>query len=242
VTVIQSLIELQDVDGRIRDLEHELKDLPRRKALETARLSGVSADLSAAKANQEMVTQRVKGYEADAEALREKIQQLKTVQSGLTSNKEYSQYSMQIDLVSHDLEATENLAISAMDDLPSARSQIDEASQKYEALKASVDAICAELDERLAAVKAELEEAMKERAEKVAAVTDSRARLYYERLRTKRWPVVVPLTQSGVCDGCHLVQPPSVSQLVDANMRNGEAGRPQAVVACTMCGRMLYRD
>ena len=242
MTVVQSLIELQDVDGRIRDLEHELKDLPRRKALETARLSGVSTDLTAAKANQELVNQRIKNYEADAQALRDKIQQLKTTQSGLSSNKEYAQYSIQIDLVSHDLETTENLALSALDDVPSAKSQVEEAQQKYDALKANVDTICAELDERLAAVKEELAEAMKERAEKVAAVTDSRARLYYERLRTKRWPVVVPLTHAGVCDGCHLVQPPSVSQLVDANQRNGEEGRPQAVIACTMCGRMLYRE
>ena len=118
------MIELQDVDGRIRDLEHELKDLPRRKALETARLSGVSTDLGAAKANQEIANQRVRSYEADAQALREKVQQLKTVQAGLTSNKEYAQYSMQIDLVSHDLEATENLQLSALDDLPSAASQV----------------------------------------------------------------------------------------------------------------------
>ncbi len=242
MTVVESLIELQEVDGRIRELEHELKDLPRRKALETARLSGVSADLSAAKVKLELVNQRVKGFEADAQALRDKVQQLKTVQSTLTSNKEYAQYSMQIDFVSHDLETTENQQISAMDDIPSAKSAIDDAQGKYDALKANVDVICAELDERIAAVKAELDEAMAERAQKVAAVTDSRARLYYERLRTKRWPVVVPLTHSGVCDGCHLVQPPSVSQLVDANQRNGEQGKPQAVVACTMCGRMLYRD
>ena len=83
MTVVQSLIDLQEVDGRIRELELELKDLPRRKALETARLSGVSADLLAAKANHEYATQRVKGYEADAQALKEKIQELKTTQAGL---------------------------------------------------------------------------------------------------------------------------------------------------------------
>ena len=87
MTVVQSLIDLQEVDGRIRELELELKDLPRRKALETARLSGVSADLQAAKANQEYANRRVKGYEEDAKALREKIQQLKTTQAGLQSNK-----------------------------------------------------------------------------------------------------------------------------------------------------------
>jgi predicted nucleic acid-binding Zn-ribbon protein len=37
------------------------------------------------------------------------------------------------------------------------------------------------------------------------------------------------------------VQPPSVAQLADANAKNAEADRPQSIVACTMCGRILYR-
>lgn len=233
MTVVQSLIDLQEVDGRIRELEHELKDLPRRKAQEMARLDGVSRNLTAAKANQESANNRVKGYEEDAKALREKIQQLKTAQAGLKTNKEYQQYSVQIDLVSHDLETTENSQIAAMDDLPSAQARIDKAQAKFDAEKGGVDALCAEIDERIAAVKAELEEAQKERAEKAKLVANPKFMLYYERLRTKRWPVVVPLTLEGVCDGCHLVQPPSVSQLVNHN---------SGLVACTMCGRILYRD
>ena len=241
MTIVEALIDLQDVDGRIRELEMELKDLPRRKALEMARLSGVSADLQAAKAGQEYANQRVKNYEADADALKEKIRQLKTTQSGLKSNKEYQQYSIQIDLVSHDLEATENNQIAAMDDLPSAQARIDEAQAKFDSEKGGVDAYCAEIDERIASVKAELDEARKDRDEKAKAVNDPKFMLYYERLRTKRWPVVVPLTHDGVCDGCHLVQPPSVGQLADANAKNGEAQKPQSIVACTMCGRILYR-
>ena len=241
MTIVEALVELQDVDGRIRELELELKDLPRRKALETARLSGVSADLQAAKASHEYATQRVKSYEEDAKSLKDRIAQLKTTQSGLKTNKEYQQYSIQIDLVSHDLEAAENNQIAAMDDLPSAQARIDDAQRKYDAEKGGVDKFCAEVDERIAAVKEELEEAMKERAEKVKDVTDPKFVLYYERLRTKRWPVVVPLTSDGVCDGCHLVQPPSVGQLADANAKNGELGKPQSIVACTMCGRILYR-
>ena len=241
MTIIEALVDLQEVDGRIRELESELKDLPKRKALETARLTGVSVDLQAAKANQEYANQRVKGYEADAKALKDKIQQLKTTQMGLKTNKEYQDFSIQIDLVSHDLEATENNAIAAMDDLPSAQARIDEAQAKYEAEKGGVDKFCAEIDERIAAATAELAEAQKERAEKVKAVDDPKFMLYYERLRMKRWPVGVPLTTDGVCDGCHLVQPPSVGQLADANAKNGEAGKPQSIVACTMCGRILYR-
>jgi predicted nucleic acid-binding Zn-ribbon protein len=241
MTIIEALVGLQEVDGRIRELENELNDLPHRKALETARLSGVSADLLAAKAGLAQANERVSGLEADAASLKEKIHQLKTAQAGLKSNKEYQQYAIQIDLVSHDLEATENNQLAAMDELPSAKARIDEAQAKYDAEKSGVDGFCAEIDERIAAVRAELEEAQKERAERVKDVNDPKFLLYYERLRTKRWPVVVALTHDGVCDGCHLLQPPSVGQLADANAKNGEAGKQQGIVACTMCGRILYR-
>jgi len=241
MSIIEALVDLQEVDGRIRELELELKDLPRRKALETARLSGVSTDLQAAKANQEYASQRVKGYEEEQKALKDKIQQLKTTQMGLKTNKEYQDFSVQIDMVSHDLEAAENNQLAAMDDLPSAQARIDSAQAKYDSEKSGVDAFCAEIDERIAAVKVELDGAQKERVEKVKAVNDPKFMLYYERLRTKRWPVVVPLTHDGVCDGCHLVQPPSVGQLADANAKNAEVGKPQSIVACTMCGRILYR-
>ena len=241
MTIVEALIGLQEVDGRIREFEMELKDLPRRKALEMARLSGVSADLQAAKAGEDYVNGRVKGLESDAQALKEKIQQLKMAQAGLKTNKEYQQYSVQIDLVSHDLETLENSQIAAMDDLPSAQARIADAQARYDAEKGGVDRFCAEIDERIAAVQAELVEAQKARVEAAKAVTDPKFLLYYERLRTKRWPVVVALTHDGVCDGCHLVQPPSVGQLADANAKNGEAGKTQSIVACTMCGRILYR-
>ena len=241
VSVVQALIDLQEVDGRIRELELELKDLPRRKALETARLSGVSADLAAAKNGQELVNQRIKSYEDEAKALKERVQQLKSTQAGLKSNKEYQQYSVQIDLVAHDLEVVENTQIATMDELPKVKNQIDEAQSRFDAEKEGVDRFCAEIDERIASVEAELKEAEAERVEKAKLVVDPKFMLYYERLRTKRWPVVVPLTHDGVCDGCHLVQPPSVAQLADANAKNAEADRPQSIVACTMCGRILYR-
>ena len=242
MSVIQALIELQEVDGRIRELEMELKDLPKRRALETARLSGVSADLQAAKAGREYANQRVRDYEENAKSIKSRIMELKTTQASATSNKEYQQYSTQIDLASHDLEAAENNQLAAMDVLPSAQARIDKVQARFDDEKRAVDAFCAEIDERIAAVKEELESAKAVRVEKARAVTNPQYMLYYERLKTKRWPVVVPLTHDGVCDGCHLVQPPSLAQMVDANAKNAEAGKEERIVACTMCGRILYRD
>lgn len=242
MSVIEALLDLQEVDGRIKDLERELADLPRRRAQELARLNGVSADLKAAQATLASYEARVKSFEDEEKELRQKIVSLKTAQVGLKSNKEYTQFSIQIDMVEHDAEAAKNNSIAAMDDLPKAEADVAAVQQRFDEQKVAVDKNCAELDERIAAVKAELDAAQAERAEKSKAVGDPQFTLYYERLRTKRWPVVSVLTGEGVCDGCHLQQPPSVAQLVDQNAKNAAEGKKMRIIACNMCGRMLYRD
>lgn len=235
MTDIEPLIELQDVDGRIRELELELKDLPRRRALEVARLNGASADLESAKAGLAAVNNRLANEEAEVKAAEEKIVKLKIAQTGLKTNKEYVQYSMQIDIVQKELNSAKERidAIVAPDgDIAAAERRLADAQVVYDREKGGIDHFCSEIDERIAGLERELESAKAERIEKARAVSDPKYKLYYERLRTKRWPVVVQLTPEGVCDGCHLVQPPHVAQLVDRN-----AG----MVACTMCGRILYR-
>ncbi|MBR1921766.1 MAG: hypothetical protein IJ829_07190 [Kiritimatiellae bacterium] len=241
MTIIEALTDLQEVDGRIRELEAELKDLPRRKAHETARLTGVSTDLDAAKAGLDEAERRVGTLEDEKKTLGDKLQKLKIDQATLKSNKEYTQYAFQQQLIEKDIESTDNTITAAQDDIEASKVRVRQAQERFDQEAGVVKTYCDEIDERIAAVTAELAEAQKERSEKARLVTDPKAMLYYERLRTKRWPVVVPLTHEGVCDGCHLVQPPSVSQMVDANARRGEEGAPQVIVACTMCGRMLYR-
>ena len=49
MNVIQPLLDLQAVDGFIRELEMEEREIPRRKAKENARLAGVNAALEIAK-------------------------------------------------------------------------------------------------------------------------------------------------------------------------------------------------
>ena len=122
MTIVEALIDLQEVDGRIRDLELMLKDLPRRRALETARLTEVSANLLAAKECQNQVERRAKSYEEDFMALEEKIQDLKKRQAMSKTNKEYQQYSIQIDLVTHERDAAGNNHDATMDNLPRSES------------------------------------------------------------------------------------------------------------------------
>jgi predicted nucleic acid-binding Zn-ribbon protein len=236
VNVIQPLIDLQDTDGLIRELEREARDIPQRKAQEIARLNGVNAALEIAKNQLAAMQQRIKSEEAEAEQIRARVRDLKTAQLNIKSNKEMQQSIMQIEGLERDAEAAENRALALEgDEIPVLEKRVAEAQAKVDADKGGIDGYLAELDERLAEVKAELERLAKERNEKAAEISKANPRqlLYYERQRTKRWPVVVTLNHDGVCDGCHMKQPPFVEQLVQHN---------KDLVACTMCGRILYRD
>ncbi len=236
VNAIQPLVDLQETDGQIRELEREAKDIPQRKAQENARLAGVNAALEIAKNQLAAMQQRIKNEEAEAEEIRKKVRDLKTAQLAIKSNKEMQQSIMQVEGLEHEADAAENRALALqMDDIPVLERRVAEAQAKVDADKGGVDDYLAELDARLAEVKDALAGLMKERAERAEAVSRANPRflLYYERLRTKRWPVVVTLNHDGVCDGCHMKQPPFVDQMVQHNTD---------LVACTMCGRILYRD
>lgn len=229
---IQTLIDLQEVDGRIRELEREAKDLPMRRAQESARLKGVNASLEIARNQLTAAQQRVKDAEAEATAAKDRVKELKILQASASSNKEYQQLSMAIDGLEREAEEAEARGYAMMDELPRLERGVKEAEEAVSGESGGVDEFCRELDERLAAVKEELDRLAVERTEK-AKLVNPRTLLYYERIRTKRWPVAVTLNSDCVCEGCHLKVPPSTEQMVDHKME---------LVACTNCGRMLYRD
>ena len=245
MNVIQPLIDLQDTDGQIRELEREARDIPQRKAQETARLAGVNAALEFAKNHLEAHREMIRKEEEQAEEIRAKVHALKLAQASIKSNKEMQQSIMQIEGLEREAETAENRALALEENTPSIEKSVAVAQAKVDADQGGVDGLVAELDDRLAEVNAELARLQQERAEKSKIVSDldPRTLLYYERLRTRRWPAVAMLNSDDVCDGCHMKQPPFVGQGVDRNAKIVEAGgkAPDPVV-CTMCGRILYRD
>ena len=73
MNVIPLLIDLQDVDGRIRELEREMQDIPARKAQENSRLDGARLALAKAKAALVEAQLAEKKCESEAEEARAKI-------------------------------------------------------------------------------------------------------------------------------------------------------------------------
>ena len=233
VNVISLLIELQDVDGRIRELEKEMKDIPARKALENSRLDGARLALAEAKAKLVDAQLAEKKCEAEAEEARAKIKELRIQQSsGKMGNTEYRDINIRCDQLKQEADAADNRGQALMEDKVPLEADVKKAQARLDEDSVGVNAYIQELDERLAEVTAEHGELVVQRKECAAKVPPD-ALAKYERLRTRRWPVVVLLTPDEVCDGCHMKQPPAVAQMVSHKDR---------LVGCSECGRLLYRD
>ncbi len=230
MSFVQPLLELQDVDGQIRELEQEIVDIPKRKDQEIARLDDLKKSLMFARNEMKSVQVRIDETDLETQTCRDKVNDLKKNQVMLKTNKEFQSYNREIDKLENDIGNFEAREIIALDDLIPIKAKIAELEEQLANEQASVDAYITELDQRLIEVNQVLAEALKER-EVVAKGVDQRPKFYYDRLRAKRWPAVVELQHGSVCNGCHLVQPPSVGQMVR---------RDKDIVVCTMCGRILY--
>ncbi|MCL2104475.1 MAG: hypothetical protein FWH21_05405 [Kiritimatiellaeota bacterium] len=227
---IQPLLELQDIDGHIRTLQQEAKDLPKRKEAEALRLQELQAALELAKSELKAAQVRVAEAELEVKARNDKILALKQSQGQLKTNKEFLAYNLEIAKIEAEIENHEARQIVAMDDVIPCKQACVEKEAVLKEGHQEVDAYCAELDARLAEVKTELTALGTARGNAVKQV-QPRALSYYERMITNRWPVVVQLQADGVCKGCNLRQPPSVAQMVR---------RGQELTPCQMCGRLLY--
>ncbi len=242
MNVIQALIDLQDVDGLIREQEQREKDIQFCKAQANASLKGANAALDLAKSQLEVMNKRIANEKDEKGQLEAKLKALQNM-PGTTSTKEIQQRAIQEETIQHEIEASENRIKSLEEDqLKALEIKLSEAEKKVEAEQNSSNDDASIPGPTLAEVRENLVRLRAERVEKAAVVKgiDPQFLLYYERLSTKRWPVVVPLVGDGVCDGCHMKQPPFIAQLVRHNSQAAENGQKLQRAACTMCGRLLY--
>lgn len=228
---MQPLLALQETDARIRALQQEIQDIPLRKEQEKGRLKGAQDALPVAQNALRTALAGVSAAEGEVTDRRERIKHLRQQQSTLKTNREFQAMNLEVSTIEGEIEACETRQLARMDEVAPARAKLAECERRLQEEQAIVDGYLKELDARLAEARAELAKAEAER-HAAAQLIDPRILLHYGRLLGKRWPPVVPLEGGTVCGGCHLTQPPSVGHMVRRNT---------GLVACQMCGRILYK-
>jgi len=233
VSVIQPLLTLQEIDGRIRDLDQEIKTIPDRKTQELGRLATAKREAESAHTALKGAQVKVASFELEVASRKDKILNLRQTQGTLKTNKEFQVLNLEIASLEKEIEGIEARLLAAMDEVTPLKTRLTAAEEVLKQEESVVADYQRELDDRLALVQAEMARVQAERTEALAHVAPQHL-AYYERLKNRRWPCVVRFNlDAGVCGGCNLVQTPSTRQMVQ---------RGTHLVACESCGRVLYRD
>ena len=229
-SIVQPLLDLQDIDALLRDLQKELLEIPLRRANEENRLNDTLELHARASEALKLAQVNVANTEGEIEHHRGQATRLKQQQATLKTNREFAAMTAEINAVEADIDAFENRLLAFIEEVGAAKLRLASAADALAAEQGIVSEAQKELDDRLAEARAAADE-LEARRRETAKACPPQMLAVYSRLLKNRWRPVVPLENNTTCGGCHLSQPPSVAHL---------ARRNQNLVCCQMCGRILY--
>lgn len=228
---LKLVIQLQDLDSRIRELQREIATLPKHvaeieKALES-HLRKLEADRAALAANQ----RERKKLEADIQTQDQKVSRLKEQLMDAKTNEQYRAFQKEIEYCQKESRRSEDRILSLMEESEPLEQNVRAAELALKEEKSRVDAEKQQARERTAVDKKALDGLNRERQ---AIVKDVTPAIYsaYERIRAKRRGLAVAeAIDDGRCSACHLALRPQFFQDLRVNSE---------VMFCESCGRILY--
>ncbi|MDD5521266.1 MAG: C4-type zinc ribbon domain-containing protein [Kiritimatiellae bacterium] len=230
MNIIEKLLVVQQHDCRIRELEKESRDVPKRKEEEQKRLKEHKEALDKAEAVLKGKLADIKKLELEADSRREKIAKLRTQQLEIKTNKEFKTIDGEIKVIQDGISGLEDQQLVIMEEVEKARGEVQ---NKQKALKEEDEAVkkdVALLDQRFGQIDAELAGIREVRAVAAKEVEPAAWLVQYERIFKRKDKGIVQI-EDGVCGGCHMTLPPYVIH---------SAKRMDTMVMCDFCGRLLY--
>lgn len=229
---IERLLILQSRDQSIADLEADLKRIPSEKDLARTRLASRQTAVDLAKAAMQENEMAIKTVELDIETRKTTIGRLKTQQFETRKNEEFRALNTEVEKYQAQIDDLETSELELMERGDELRQALKAAREQLAKAEESVDEDLAALEQREAQERQRLAEVQAQRIECEAAISDEDLVELYDRLRKARGTkVVVNLSPSGQCDGCHVKVTPSTLISVQAD---------KEVVQCENCGRILF--
>ena len=224
------LIQLQEVDGKIRSLAEQKKLLPEilaglesRRVANKAALETVKENLLAAQKNKR---DRDQGLEAGVQ----KVEKLKAHSSEIKNNKEYQALLKEIETAEQENKAIEDDILVLMEKIDAAAAQITVAELKAKEDEVSIQAEVKQHEAEFAKLEKELKGVEQARQELAARIDPSVLSSYGRLLRTKGG-LAIAEARGESCVGCYMSIPPQIFVNIKKNA---------SIITCPNCHRILY--
>ena len=220
--IINYLLELQDIDSRLRDMEWSRNFLPENLEEKKKEMSEEEERLLLSKKDYDIVSMNLEGAQEKLKKHNEELYNVRT-------NREYDAVQMEIARTKEVIAELEETAIELMEKIEQSEKNVEQLRERAKQVKETNEKQIEELERSLSNINERIREIEKERE----LLTRRIPRSYlstYNRIRRGVPDAVVPVRKRA-CGGCFNSLPPQVIQ---------EIKRGDKLITCERCGRILY--
>jgi predicted nucleic acid-binding Zn-ribbon protein len=229
--ILQTLIELQQVDSVIFDIQQRLDEFPKLLQRLDQQLAEHEESLATVQKRLEEQEKLRRSKELDVESRQAQIKKYQSQLLQVKTNKEYSALLTEINGLKTKNSLTEDDILELMESIERARKAIVDAEKEAEKEKVKV----AEVKEAKHAEQAELgRDLAKNQAQREEIAADVEGKVlneYTKLLKLRNGVAVIAVEDEGVCLGCHVAVTPQMF----AEIKSGDF-----LHRCPTCFRFLY--
>jgi len=224
------LIQLQEIDTRIRAYTEQKNRLPEVLAALERKRAANKENLDAVKEGLQTAQKNKRDRDQALESGVQKVERLKARTSEIKNNKEYQALLKEIEAGEQENKAVEDEILALMEKIDAAAAAITAAEKNSLEEDAAIAAEQKEHEAAIAKVEEELKAAEREKQEKAARIEPSVFARYQRLLLTKAGTAIVEVRGES-CSGCFMSIPPQVFVNVKKN---------ESIITCPQCYRILY--
>jgi len=224
------LIQLQEIDSKIRTQNEQKNRLPETLAVLERRRVALNDNVDKVKEALQTAQKNKRDRDKDLEDGVQKVDKLKTRSSEIKNNKEYQALLKEIEAAEQENKAIEDSILGLMEKIDLAAGQITAAEERA---KQEAAEIAAEQMQHEAAFK-KLEEELKiivEGRQKAIAGVPKPLLAQYQKLLVTKAGIAIVEARGESCSGCYMSIPPQVYVNVKKNA---------SIITCPNCNRILY--
>ncbi|MBL8860926.1 MAG: hypothetical protein JNK02_02855 [Planctomycetes bacterium] len=230
--VIRSLLDLQEVDRDLHRVLEELKRLPAERAARQAELTRLAAGLADKRLAAKNLRVRIKEYEDQATAGRQRIRKLENDLGGARADAQlHAFFEHQIKSLKKEIGSAEDEALKLLEQVELHDREAADLQARLDSEQKVFDLFAANVDREIEAADARRKVLEAERAQRMRGDIPQEVLVDYERLLRSRGGVALAQLDGRQCQACFMDMPTNMTVRV---------ARGAELVRCPSCDRILY--
>ena len=227
---LERLIRLQQIDLKLRAVNHIIEQFPSRMAAAELPLRESQALLANSKQKLESFEKKKRDKERELEDIDDKIRKLKARTVEIKTNKEYQALLKEIESFDKQRSAREDEILVVMEESDMASKQIRTEETKLKMTGDKVKVSRKKLEDEKSEVEKELLTVKEERSQ-IAQTVDKEIYELYMSLMEACNGLAVTAAIGEICQGCNMNIPPQLFVEIKKN---------EEIISCPQCRRILY--